>query len=319
MFSTTVIICTRNRPQDVELCLPSVLAAAQRVGADVLLVDQSTDDKTRHVVRAMDAPCLTYLGTDTVGKSVALNLALNRMLTRTDIDLLAFTDDDCEVSADWLERYAVAFAADPGADILFGPVTPSPAIPNVDEVCVPSWTFTEARDLLPGEVCGMGANMALRRSALARLGDGPTFFDPLLGPGAPFPAGEEGDFVYRLRRTGARAALRPEIGVEHRAFRLPEHWQRVLGDYGRGDAAFYGKHARCGDGWAQGVLRKRLTAGTVRGLAKWVLGRKRNDDLSYVRGLRAGLRAAQAYAVDPGTRLFLTPAAPAVRETEGVR
>ena len=302
-MSTLVIICTRNRPGDVALCLPSVLSAAQSAGANVLLIDQSTNTLTGQAVQQLGAASLLeYVPTNTVGKSIALNLALGRA-AQSDADLLAFTDDDCDVPADWLLKYEAAFAADATVGVLFGPVAPSPAIADVENVCVPSWIFTEARDLLPGEVCGMGANMALRRSVLSKLQDGP-YFDPLLGPGAPFPAGEEGDFVYRLRRAGARAALRPEIGVEHRAFRLPQHWQDVLGDYGRGDGAFYGKHARCGDAAAAHTLRSRLWQQTARGLAKRLLGRPHPDELSYVRGLRRGLRESRLLTIDPATRLY---------------
>ena len=200
----SVVICTRNRPQDVAVCLPTILACL-RDDWQVVLVDQSDGSDTRAIAERLAAvhPSLHYLPTATVGKSRALDIGISH--TRGEI--LAFTDDDCEAPPDWLERVVAEFKVAPGVDILFGPVLPSPAIPEVQSVCVPAWSFPEARDMRPGEVCGMGANMALRRAALARLPDGPRF-DPALGPGAPFPAGEEGDFVYRLRRAG-RVAPRP--------------------------------------------------------------------------------------------------------------
>jgi len=303
----SVVICTRDRPQDIRTCLPSVLACPFP-DAEVVLIDQSTDNQTREIARRLQEewPHLTYVPTDTVGKSVALNLGI----AQAQGDILAFTDDDCEVPDCWLARIASEFARSPQIDVIFGPVLPSPLIKNLDQVCVPAWSFTEARELKRGEVCGMGANMALRRSALDRLHN--AWFDPLLGPGAPFPAGEEGDFVYRLRAAGARAALRPAVTVWHRAFRLPAHWQAVLQGYGAGDGAFHAKHARCGDGWAWRAIARRLARHGARAAGKAFLRRTPNSDLSILRGYWRGLSESLPYALDKKTRLYaLAQAAPA--------
>ena len=296
----SVIICTRNRPDDVAICLPTVLACL-RDNWELLLVDQSDNSKTREIAERLTAdgyPALRYLPTETVGKSRALDFGISQASGT----FLAFTDDDCEAPPDWLEQVAAEFEAAPDVDVLFGPVLPSPAIPDLQNVCVPSWAFTEARDLLPGEVCGMGANMALRRSVLSRLPEG-FLFDPVLGPGAPFPAGEEGDFVYRLRRAGARAALRPSLLLYHRAWRSRDHWQGVLYGYGIGEAAFFAKHARCGDGWAARQLVDRLVYLSARAGAKGVL-RRSNDDASLLRGLCRGLTLSLRMRVDRQTRLY---------------
>lgn len=295
----SVVICTRNRPGDVAQCLPTVLACL-RDDWEVLLVDQSDGTETRAVAERLAAeyPALRYLPTETRGKSRALNLGV----AETDGPLLAFTDDDCEAPPDWLDQIAAEFAAAPDAGVLFGPVLPSPAIPDLQSVCVPSWSFSEARDLKPGEVCGMGANMALRRSVLARLPSG-LLFDPAMGPGGPFPAGEEGDFVYRLRRAGARAALRPALRLCHRAWRTPDHWASVLHGYGVGEAAFFAKHARCGDGWAVRRLAATLLHLAVRAGAKAAL-RRPNNDAALLGGLCRGFAASLRVGVDARTRLY---------------
>lgn len=295
----SVIICTRNRPEDVAICLPTILACL-RDDWEVLLVDQSDNFKTREIVDrlAMMQPALRYLMTETVGKSRALDIGI----AHTKGDLLAFTDDDCEAPLDWLERIVAEFDVSPGADVLFGPVLPSPALSDMQNICVPAWSFPDARDLLPGEVCGMGANMALRRSVLSRLPAG-FLFDPALGPGTPFPAGEEGDFVYRLRRAGARAVLRPSLQLFHRAWRTPDRWQAILYGYGVGDAAFFAKHARCGDLWAVRHLAERLLCTLTRAGAKAALRRPNNDAVLF-RGLCRGLALSLRLGVDASTRLY---------------
>ena len=297
----SVVICTRNRPQDVALCLPTILAC-DYPNFEVVLVDQSTNDDTQAQIQALETGFsrLVYHRAATVGKSLALDLGI----ALAQIETLAFTDDDCEVSPDWLRQIANAFAADDRVDILFGPVLPSPALNGLGDICVPSWAFTEARDLFPGEVCGMGANMALRRRALARL-PGSRLFDPILGPGCPFPAGEEGDFVYRLRRAGAVAALRPALTLYHRAFRTREHWVKVMEGYGLGDAAFHLKHLRCGDLWAARAICRTLTYYGPRSLVHLLRGRP--GSLAFLRGYCRGLALSRRYAIDRSQRLYRLP------------
>lgn len=309
-MTLSVVICTRNRPQDIEVCLPTVLACPHP-DAEIILVDQSTDDRTGHIARSLQSqfPHLVYVPTDTVGKSIALGLGIARARG----DILAFTDDDCEVPETWLMRLGSEFAQSPGVDILFGPVMPSPALDHMTDICVPAWWFDHARDMRPGEVCGMGANMALRRSVLARL-DG-AYFDPLLGPGALFPAGEEGDFVYRLRRLGAQGAIRPHLRVWHRAYRLPDHWQQVLYGYGRGDGAFHAKHARCGDLWAIRAIVRMLARCSTRALAKSLLRRAPNSDLSTLRGYWQGLTQSISCPLNKKTRLYALMEIPAPADT----
>ncbi len=314
LWKLSVVICTRNRPLDIRTCLPTVLACPFP-DIEVILVDQSTDNQTRQIARTLQEewPHLTYIPTDTVGKSVALGIGM----ARAQGDILAFTDDDCEVPESWPAQIASEFARSPRIDIVFGPVLPSPSIENLDTVCVPAWSFSEPRELKKGEVCGMGANMALRRSALDLLQG--AWFDPLLGPGAAFPAGEEGDFVYRLRAAGARAALRPAITVWHRAFRLPGHWQMVLQGYGAGDGAFHAKHARCGDLWAWRAIACRLAQGGARAAGKALLRRAPNSDLSTLHGYWRGLSESLRCPLDKKTRLYaLAQTAPAP-ETKPVK
>ena len=64
----SVIICTRNRPDDVAVCLPTVLACLQG-DWEVVLVDQSDNAETRRIAESLaaDCPALVYLPTETVG------------------------------------------------------------------------------------------------------------------------------------------------------------------------------------------------------------------------------------------------------------
>jgi glycosyltransferase involved in cell wall biosynthesis len=311
----SILICTRNRPDDITHCLPTVLACAPpKTGSlEIIVVDQSTDDKTGTVVRSLQGthPNLVYVPTATVGKSLALNIGLARARG----ELIIFTDDDCTVPPTWVQQYVDAAEQDPSLDVFFGPVHPAPELAGRSDISVPSWHFTSRRTLLPGEIAGMGANMALRRKALERLvpeastvaergTDILPVYDSLLGPGAPFPAAEEGDMVYRLRRAGARVGLEPTIIVWHYAYRTHARWHQVMGDYGRGDAAFWGKHARCGDPAALWNIVSRLAHMSARMVANTAC-RRPTWTGDYVRGFMRGLAESRRYDVDRRHRLYV--------------
>jgi len=296
----SVLICTRNRPEDIELCLKSVLACDHK-SFEIIVVDQSTDAKTEAVVNALpdSSERINYLRTSTVGKTRALNIGLEHATG----SIIAFTDDDCEVPADWLTRIQTEFDSDPSLDVIIGPVLPAPSLVGRSDICVPCWVFSDRRDMRADEVCGMGANMALRTDIFRRI-QVSCRFDPHLGPGTSLPASEEGDFIYRIRRLGARAGLRPDIQVWHSAWRSPEFWNTVIFGYAVGDAAFHLKHARCKDAWAMRTIFVTLLRSGFRSMVKGLLHRKNNDS-HYLRGYMAGLARSKAFAVDVNNRLYI--------------
>src|SRR5690349_3490688 len=110
----TVCICTRNRGASIVATLRS-LDASSYTDFDVVIVDQSTGDETAQAIRAAtdgDAR-FSYLRSTSVGLAAARNLALAQARG----PIIAFTDDDCEVSPQWLAALVDIFQqnADVGA------------------------------------------------------------------------------------------------------------------------------------------------------------------------------------------------------------
>ena len=108
-----------------------------------------------------------------------------------------------------------------------------------------------------------------------------------------------------MRRAGAVAALKPELILYHRAYRTPDRWSSVLRDYGRGDAAFYTKHTRCGDVYAFAAMSRVLLLQIVRYGGRRL--RRRPSDPSYLQGFWSGLRESRSLQVDRKTRLYILP------------
>jgi glycosyltransferase involved in cell wall biosynthesis len=115
----SVVMCTRNRPDTIEQAVISVLANDYPT-FDLTVVDLSTTAATKDILRPVaDVDRrLQYIHVEEPGLSRAYNTGIGR----TKGELLAFTDDDCVVPKDWLNKIVRAFGEDTGADLLYGQV-----------------------------------------------------------------------------------------------------------------------------------------------------------------------------------------------------
>ena len=192
----SVLICTRNRGILLVPTVRSILAT--EVSCDELIVvDQSLGNATACALAPfqMDAR-VRYFHVTTQGKGMALNLGLQ--LARNEI--VAITDDDCEVAPDWPRQHLAAFARCPRVAMTYGNVLPvdhdfiKGFIPtyyvNADRLVTNIWQKLSAR--------GIGANTAVRRAAILELGG----FDLELCPGGKFKACVDPDMTIRCILSG---------------------------------------------------------------------------------------------------------------------
>lgn len=294
------MICTRNRPDKIGKAVASVLAC-DHPDFDVTIVDQSTSDATEAVITPMAEGDgrLRYFHVQESGLSRAYNTGV-RLTTG---EVIAFTDDDCIVSTDWLTSITAAFAAEPQGDLLYGRVVPL-AGDNQPEL-TPYLDIAKPERLSRKDgfkVFGMGANFAARRRLFEAIGG----FDEVLGGGGPLRSSQDFDLAYRAYRAGRVILLRPEVWLHHDGRREAEDWPTLLRNYGIGDGAFYSKHVRCRDGYALWLLTQKLVIGGARRLAKRALGRTSGKD-EYTRGIVQGVRDGMKFDVRRRERLYGQP------------
>ena len=301
----SVVICTRDRADLIGQAVESV-AACDYPEFDLHVMDQSTDDATRTIVLALSAKhadrCpIHYHHLDQAGLSRAYNAGFRV----SDGPVIACTDDDVIVPADWLAKIAHAFATDPELGLLYGQVLVADSLASVDPgTIVPSLVWSQRERLHESDrnfkVWGMGANMAVRRSALTNIGG----FDEMMGGGAPLRSSQDFDFALRTYRAGYAVLLDPEVKVDHYGARTADQWPGTLAAYGVGDGAFLGKHIRCRDGFALWLLAKKVTHMVAKVGADSVRARRPIGPNSYNRNLFTGLKQGARYDVDRTTRLY---------------
>jgi GT2 family glycosyltransferase/SAM-dependent methyltransferase len=260
--STTLAICTRDRPSELERCLRSVREAA--AAPDELLVVDNAPDRpgTRQVV-ARFAAC-RYVPAPRPGLSAARNAAMAAARG----DLVAFVDDDVVVHPQWLAPLRRAFAADDVMAVT-GLVLPAELATEAQvafETVQGGFALgcerrTYGRDFLratgahgmPVWKIGAGANMAIRRSAVELVGG----FDERLGAGAA-GCSEDSEYWYRLIAQGWSCRYEPASVVFHHHRQERAALAAQIHDYTRGHvAALFVQFARSRHA---GNLRRALVA-----------------------------------------------------------
>ncbi|QQG44338.1 MAG: glycosyltransferase [Candidatus Roizmanbacteria bacterium] len=106
VFNNTVsaAIVTKNRPKSLQKCLMS-LVKQTILPKEILIIDSSDDDKTKKLISLFKRQLnLKYIFESKTG----ISNARNRALKETAGEILAFIDDDCEASPNWIEEIVKA-------------------------------------------------------------------------------------------------------------------------------------------------------------------------------------------------------------------
>lgn len=123
----SVVIPTHRRPEALARCLRSLIAQDYPPDRlDIHVVHNRTEDDTEAVVRrlAAESPVpLRYTARN--GRGPAPSRHFGGMEAKGEI--IAFVDDDCEVSPGWISAAAAAFAGAPEVGLVQGATLPNPA------------------------------------------------------------------------------------------------------------------------------------------------------------------------------------------------
>lgn len=201
----SVVVCTRNRPDDLTACLDAI--SRLDPGPDeILVVDNSDGDPAaERVAREHGA---RYV----VEREIGLSRARNRALAESSSEIVAFIDDDALPKENWLEQLLAPFVdpqvASVSGDVAFhgAPRHSNPAPARILGNKDPQWF-----EIATFGGMGWGANMAIRRSVCSSWKG----FDVRLGKGAPLHIAEESHAFASLLSLGYRTAYAAAAVVYH--------------------------------------------------------------------------------------------------------
>ncbi|HEY9847451.1 MAG TPA: glycosyltransferase [Candidatus Caenarcaniphilales bacterium] len=237
----SVVVCTRNRPEQLAHCLQS-LQQLTICPQEILVVDNApSSDATRQCVAQI--PGIRYVLEPRPGLSVARNTGIRS----TTGNIIAFTDDDAMVDPNWITGLQQGFQ-DSQVMAVTGLVLPAELETEVQLLFEKGWHsfgqgyrcrtfgpqfFAQMKPRgVPVWRIGAGVNMAFRRQAFDQVGS----FDERLGAGAA-GCSEDSELWYRLLAQGWVCRYEPAAVVYHYHRRDLESLNQQAYQYMRGHVA----------------------------------------------------------------------------------
>ncbi|HMS76243.1 glycosyltransferase family 2 protein [Gordonia sp. (in: high G+C Gram-positive bacteria)] len=220
----SVVLCTRERPEDLRGALDSLLRV-DYPEFEIIVVDNApVTDGTERVVATFDDPRVRRIVEPVAGLSMARNAGIRAARH----DIIAYTDDDVVADPGWLRGLAAGFACADDVGCVAG-LVPSGELRTLPQAYFDwrvSWgdnieprvyRLSDPPDdvpLFPFQIgrFGTGANFAVRREVIVDLG----LFDERLGAGTATRGGEDLDVFFRVLASGHSLAIEPASIIWHR-------------------------------------------------------------------------------------------------------
>ena len=208
MVEVSIVICTRNRANQLQAALDALAGIRTEHVWEAVILDNGSTDHTEAVIAsyASKDPRFHPAREEQPGLGAARDTAWRKASGK----IVSFTDDDCYVAEDYVDRIVEAFGERPQAGYLGGRIllhdpsdAPVTIMTNTDPFDMPSRSF-----IAPGVL--HGANLSFRREALEAIGG----VSRDMGAGTPFPC-EDVDAVANavLARSGEERSLEEALPV----------------------------------------------------------------------------------------------------------
>jgi GT2 family glycosyltransferase len=198
MTDVTIIIPTCNRPADLARCLHALLPQLEQHPCEVIVSDDSRDDRTQAVLRA-EFPSVKI----TTGPRSGPGANRNAGAQQASGEWLIFIDDDVIPSPGFLQAYCTAFACVTSQNIFHGLTQATPEKSSL------LWEAPEVLGPLP---CFPSCNFAIRRQLYEESGG----FDERFNPSF-----EDIEFSSRLQGQGETCGFVAAAVVQHPLRPLP--------------------------------------------------------------------------------------------------
>jgi len=240
----TAAVCTRDRAEQLELCLDS-LSELNYPNLDLVVIDNAPSDNSTRDLVLNKYSRFRYICEPRPG----LDWARNRAILEAKGEIIAFTDDDVVVDKNWITAIAKTFVEEPDTMAVTGLVEPyelekdahilfemyggfgrgyKPRWINVNDKYSKRWQYFGTGQF------GTGANMAFRTSIFQEIG----FFDNALDVGTVTNGGGDLDIFFRVIKFGYTLKYEPNAVVFHRHRNEYSKLKKQLTDHGIGFYSF---------------------------------------------------------------------------------
>lgn len=241
----SVVVLTYNEEENIGPCLSSLLAQDYRGGEwEILVVDGRSTDRTREIVSDFMAASGRVRLVENPRRKIAPGR--NEGIENSSYPFIAYTDADCVVQNDWLEKLSAEYRRIAAADERLGgvgagnvPFEESSRFMRAIKVYLDSllgcFNSVQGRNHTTSRRVESLAclNVLYKKSAIRSIGG----FDESLGN-----VGEDLDLNLRLKEHGYNLYYVPGAHVFHKLRPNLRKWLKNVALYGRGRAIVTFKH-----------------------------------------------------------------------------
>lgn len=235
----SIIVPTFNRPTQLVTCLQSLACLDYpRERFEVIVVDDGSQTLLKTLVASFSNRLDIVLTPQHHGGPAK---ARNMGAKKAKGEFLAFTDDDCTPTTNWLKALAVRFRGNP--NVMIGGKTLNACPNNLYSLATHLLIdyLYQCHNPYPGDAHFFTTNNLAMPADLFRSTNG---FDTTF----PLAAGEDRDFCDRWLHSGKRMIYAPEVVVYHaHILNFRTFWRKHL-TYGRGAFRYHQARAQRGSG-----------------------------------------------------------------------
>jgi GT2 family glycosyltransferase len=234
--SCSVVVCTRDRPEDLRRCLEAACPSADPRGEVIVVDNAPSDDRTARLAKEFP---VRYVLEPRRG----LNRARTRGAEEAGGEVVVYIDDDAIPGNGWLDALLEPFG-NPEVAAVTGLVMPvemeTEAQERFERYCGFARGFRRAEftaatiSPLAAANVGAGACMAIRRRLVNELG----LFRSEQDCGTATRSGGDTYAFYRLLSLGHRIVYNPDAVAWHRHRRTETELRETLAGYSVGTYAF---------------------------------------------------------------------------------
>lgn len=226
----SVCINTKNRPKDLSVCLKYLLKSSYK-DFEVLVADQSREDdinkNLKNIIKIFKLP------------PFGVSKAKNFLIKKAKGEIVAFTDDDCIITKDWLANIKNELDKHKEVIGLFGKVFPYQKNRHKLEIC--PCTFNNKQKIIIKPTphwknIGFGNNMAFKKEIFNKIGN----FRGWLGPGSIGDNAEDAEFALRCLVKGYKLLSTPKVIVYHNKWLSGVQYKKQILSYVCGEMSCYG-------------------------------------------------------------------------------
>ncbi|GAI56506.1 unnamed protein product, partial [marine sediment metagenome] len=202
----SVVICTKNRAQDLKKNLPYVLNQSFK-NYEVVIVDNGSTDETKKVVQLFKKQYknIRYFYYPKRGFAIFRQYACQKAKG----EIITLLDDDCQVQKDFLKQIKTGFNKDPKIGILGGKVTnigfPGKSKYKGRGIIDKFGRYQVVKNHYQAKIFA-SFNMSFKKRVFKKIRG----YDPFFKNGL-----EEADLCLKIKKAGYKIVYNPKVKIKH--------------------------------------------------------------------------------------------------------